>query len=487
MMAWFDQAVGLHGQGRLDEAARLYEQVLGANPNFMNARHMLGVVRAQQNRHAEAHDLIAPVVAANPNDALALANFGNVLAALERQEEALAHYDRSLALNPGYASAWFFRGNVLQLLLRYDQALQSYDRFLALVPGSAEAWNNRGTSLQSLGRIEEALESVRRALSLDPGMAEAQLNRGFCHLLMQDFANGLPLLEWRKHMPQPMEARSYSQPLWNGEQDINGKTLFAYIEQGLGDTIQYYRYVGYAQARGARVILSVPGHLIALLGSAVPQVELIGWGQVPPAFDYHIPLASIPLAVGMRVETIPVADRYIFAEPERVTRWKERLGDHGFRIGIAWQGNQLILGSEGKAYTVSALEGISRLPGVRLIGLQKNAGSEQLAQLPPGMTVERYEFDDGPDAFLDTAAIMKNCDLVITADSAPAHLAGALGVPAWVALKYVPDWRWFLGRADSPWYPSLRLFRQAAPNDWASVFAAMETALGPLISARRRS
>jgi len=294
---------------------------------------------------------------------------------------------------------------------------------------------------------------------------------------MQDFANGLALLEWRKRMPEPMEARTYSQPLWDGRQDINGKILFAYIEQGLGDTIQYYRYVAFARERGVKLILSVPSQLIALLRGASPSVELIGWGQVPPAFDFHIPLASIPLAVGMRVETIPVADHYLTAEPERVARWKETLGDHGFRIGIAWQGNQLIMGSEGKTFPVAALEGISRLPGIRLIGLQKNAGSEQLDHLPAGMTVERYDFDTGPDAFLDTAAIMKNCDLVITADTAPAHLAGALGVPAWVALKYVPDWRWFLERVDSPWYPSLRLFRQAAPNDWESVLAAMQAEL----------
>lgn len=482
MRALLDQAVGLHGQGRLDEAARLYEQILAANPHVMDARHMLGVVRAQQARPQEAHDLIAPVVAADPGNALALANFGNVLATLQRREEALAHYERSLALNPNYPSAWFFRGNMLQLLLRHGEALQSYDRFLSFDPGNADGWNNRATTLQSLGRIQEALQSVRHALALDPNMAEAQLNRGFCHLLMGDFANGLPLLEWRKRMPQPMEARNYSQPLWTGAQDIKGKILFAYIEQGLGDAIQYYRYVALAQARGARVILSVPDHLIALLRGAAWQVEMIGWGQVPPHFDFHIPLASIALAVGMRIETIPVADHYLSAEPERVARWKERLGDQGFRIAIAWQGNQLIMGSEGKAFPVSALKGVSQLDGVRLIALQKNAGSEELDRLPAGMTVERYEFDEGPDAFLDTAAIMKHCDLVITADTAPAHLAGALGVPCWVALKYVPDWRWFLDRADSPWYPSLRLFRQAAPNDWASVFIAMETELRPLIA-----
>jgi tetratricopeptide (TPR) repeat protein len=477
MQALLNQAVALHGQGRLDEAARLYEQILSHNPQAMDARHMLGVVRAQQGRHPEAHDLIAPVVAANPGNALALANLGNVLNGLGRLEEALAAYDRSLARNPDYPPAWLHRGNVLQLLLHYDEAVQSYDRFLGFDPGNAEAWNNRGRAFQHLGRLDEALQSYREAQRLDPRSVEAFLNQGICHLLMEDFATGLPLLEWRKRMPEPMEARAYSQPLWSGMQDINGKTLFVYIEQGLGDAIQYYRYVGFALARGAKVILSVPDKLIALFAGASPQVDLIGWGQGPAAFDYHIPLASIPLAVGMRFDTIPVADQYLSAEPARIARWKDRLGDHGFRIGIAWQGNQLIPGAEGKSFPVAALEGISRLPGVRLIGLQKNAGSEQLAQLPSGMMVERFDFDEGPDAFLDTAAIMKHCDLVITADSAPAHLAGALGVPAWVALKHVPDWRWFMTRADSVWYPSLRLFRQTRTNDWPSVFSAMEAAL----------
>jgi len=482
MQALLNQAVGLHGQGRLDEAARLYEQILAANPDLMDARHMLGVVRAQQGRHREAHELIAPVVADNPHNALALANFGNVLAALEQPLEAVAHYDRSLALNPGYPPAWLSRGNVLQLLLRYGEALDSYDRFLTLIPDHAEAWNNRGLALLNLRRLEEALASWRHAEVLDPDMAEPRLNRALYHLLTQDFASGLPLYEWRKRMPEPMEARVYAQPLWTGAQDINGKTLFVYTEQGLGDTIQYYRYVTFACERGAKVILSVPGQLIALLRGAMPPVDLIGWGETPAAFDFHIPLASIPLAAGMDVQTIPVADHYLTAEPQTVARWKEKLGHGGFRIGIAWQGNQLIMGSEGKSFPVAALEGISRIPGVRLIALQKNAGSEQLDHLPAGMTVECYDFDTGPDAFLDTAAMMKNCDLVITADTAPAHLAGALGVPAWVALKHVADWRWFLERADSPWYPSLRLFRQAATNDWASVFAAMQAELPAFIS-----
>jgi Flp pilus assembly protein TadD len=482
MKALLDQAVGLHGQGRLDEAERLYAQILATAPDHADARHMLGVLRAQQGRHAEALELIAPVVAANPRNALALANLGNVLNALDRLEDALETYDRSLALNPGYAPVYLSRGNVLQLLLRYGEALESYNRFLGFMPDHAEAWSNRGLALQNLHRLDEALESFRRAEALDPALAQAPLNRALCHLLLGDFAAGLPLYEWRKRMPQPMEARVYPQPLWTGAQDLRGKTLFAYSEQGLGDTIQFYRYAGFAL--GAKVILSVPDSLIALLQSATPRVELIGWGKVPPQFDFHIPLASIPLAAGMRVQTIPTADHYLTAEPARAAQWKERLGGHGFRIGIAWQGNQLVMGSEGKSFPVAALEHIAGLPGVRLIGLQKNAGAEQLDTLPPGMRIERYDFDKGPDAFLDTAAIMANCDLVISADTAPAHLAGALGVPTWVALKHVPDWRWFLTRDDSVWYPSLRLFRQPATGDWASVFAAMQAAL---ISRWRRS
>ena len=484
MQALFQQAVTLHSRGRLAEAEQLYSQLLHANPNLMDARHMLGVIKAQQGHANEAYDLIAPVVQANPRDALALANFANVLNDLNRFDEALSFYDRSLALNPGYPPAWLARGNVLQHLLRYDEALESYNRFLGFDPNHAQAWNNRGMALQHLGRMDEALDAYARAEALDPSLAQAFLNHGLCHLLMGDFAKGLPLLEWRKRMAEPLEARAYAQPLWTGAEDIRGKTLFAYIEQGLGDTIHYYRYVRFALERGAKVIVSVPDQLIALLKNAVPQVDLIGWGQVPPTFDFHIPLASIPLAVGMELNTIPTADHYLRADAGRVAHWKETLGAHGFRIGIAWQGNQQIAGAEGKSFPVAALADIAKLPDVRLIGLQKGAGSDQSAHLPSGMTVENYAFDEGSDAFLDTAAMMMNCDLVITADSAPAHLAGALGVPCWVALKHIPDWRWFLSRGDSPWYPSLRLFRQARTGDWTSVFRAMEA---ELISRSRKS
>jgi hypothetical protein len=443
MPSLLDQAIAFHALGRLVEAEPLYRQVLDADPD----------------------------------NAVVLINWAHTLNGLGRLQSALEAYDRALALDPSQAFLDLIRGDVLQSLLRYGEAVNAYNRFLGQEPDLAEAWNSRALALQNLGRLEEALQSYRHAEALAPEFAPARLNRGLCHLLMGDFARGLPLYEWRKRMPQPMEARTYAQSLWTGAEDIRGKALFAYVEQGLGDTIQFYRYVSFALARGAKVILSVPDRLVALLNSATPAVEVIGWGQVPAQFDVHIPLAGIPLAVGMRVETIPSSDHYLIAEPERVARWKSVIGSHGFRIGVAWQGIETVRGLEGKSFPLAVLAKIAALPGVRLISLQKGEGADQLDHLPSGMAIERYDFDEGPHAFLDTAAMMKACDLVITADSAPAHLAGALGVPAWVVLKHVPDWRWFLDRDDSPWYPSVRLFRQPETGDWDSVFEAMARAL----------
>jgi tetratricopeptide (TPR) repeat protein len=538
MMDLLDQAVALHGQGRLAEAERLYGQILAANPGHLDAWHMLGVLKAQQGKPGEAHDLIAPVVAARPHDALALANLGNVLNDLERLaealraydrslaidsnyppawcnrgnvlkelnrldealasyeralalapdfppalnnranvllklgrlEEALAGYDQALALDPGYAEAHANRGDVLQRLCRYDEALAAYQQALAIAPEAPLTWNSRGVALVQLGRLEEARQSYARGAALAPDMPEIRLNQGVLHLLEQDFAKGWPLFEARKEMPDLGEARSFDQPLWTGAQEINGKTVFVYIRRGLGDAIQFYRYAALAQARGARVVLSVNDPLLPLLQSALPQVSMIGLGQVPEAFDYHISLMSLPLALG---GGIPQTGRYLSAEPARVAAWRARIGGEGYRIAVSWQGDAVTMGAEGKSFALSALAGIAAIPGVRLISLQRNAGSEQLGQ--PGMRVETFPgFDEGPGAFLDSAAIMENCDLVISCDTALAHLAGALGVPAWIALKHVPEWRWFLNRGDSPWYPSLRLFRQPANGDWDSVFRAME-------------
>jgi hypothetical protein len=289
-------------------------------------------------------------------------------------------------------------------------------------------------------------------------------------MLTGDLDEGLTLYEWRKKLPAPIEARNYRQPLWTGAQDLSGKTLFVYIEQGLGDTIQFFRYALTARARGARVIMAVQDAIVRLMRDAGGDIEILDSASVPPSFDYHAPLMSLPLAFGTTRQTIPAPIPYLRAEPERVRRWAAKIGGQGLKIGVAWQGAAAIAG---RAFAPQWLAPISEIENVRLIGLQKDAGQTD------GLRLESLgkDFDAGPDAFRDSAAVMQSLDLVITPDTALAHLAGALGRPAWVALKYVPDWRWFLGDAASPWYPQLTLFRQSAPGDWGSVFAAMEAQL----------
>jgi hypothetical protein len=204
-------------------------------------------------------------------------------------------------------------------------------------------------------------------------------------------------------------------------------------------------------------------------------VEIIGPEDVPPHFDYHIPLLSLPVAFKSRLETIPAFPAYLRVQVARTHAWRAAMGENGLRIGVIWAATKER--ASGRSFPLAELKGLSQMPGVRLIALQKQDGLEELGSLPPEMKVETYSFDEGGDAFLDTAAMMAGMNLVVSADTASAHLAGALGIPCWVALKYVPDWRWFLDRADSPWYPRMRLFRQKAEGDWASVFAEMKEML----------
>jgi tetratricopeptide (TPR) repeat protein len=515
LQALYEEALGSHKRGDLPAAESLYRQVLAAAPQSFSARHMLGVLRAQQGAISEALDLLETAVRQKPDAHDAQFNYGNVLKKAGRTEEALTAFDRALERKPDYAAARAGRAELLNIrgnglrdrglfaealacyeralmdaphsgdglnnravalwsMGRFEDALTGFDAALAANPRYAEAHYNRGNALRDLARLDEAMASYDRAIAVDPAFARAHSNKGFCALLQGDFAQGLPLYEWRKRLNPPIESRLYAQPLWTGREDISGKTIFAYVEQGLGDTIQFYRFVTPLLERGARVVLSVQDSLLRLLENAIPRVALVDSRTVPAGFDYHVPLMSLPLALGLRLDSIPRSRPYLRTEPERVARWRARIGEPGFKIGISWQGART--GIMTRAMPLSCFERISRLEDVRLISLQKGFGTEQLNSLP---RVERLgeDFDAGPDSFLDSAAVLESLDLVITLDSALAHLAGAMGRRVWVALKRVPDWRWLLERGDSPWYPSMRLFRQKSEGDWASPFADMEAEL----------
>jgi len=275
--------------------------------------------------------------------------------------------------------------------------------------------------------------------------------------------------------------RILEKPRWGGE-DISDKTILICAEQGLGDTIQFVRYVRDVVARAKRVILWVQPGLTALL-RCVEGVTLLGMNNEPPGFDVYCPLLSLPRVFKTDVASIPSQTPYLRAEPERVRKWKDRLGPHGFKIGVAWKGSKVGT-SIGKAFALAEFFGVSQLPNVRLISLQKNDGVEQLRDLPAGMQVETLgdDFDAGDGAFLDAAAVMENLDLVISVDTSIAHLAGALDRPVWVVLKRVADWRWGVGGAETPWYRSMRLFRQNVAGEWGGVFAEIAQAVAARVS-----
>ena len=449
--ALFNYGNMLRDAGRLNDALAAYDRALAAKPEDPAIR----------NARAET-----------------LKIKGNGLQKAERPEDALACYDRALADMPLYPDALNDRARVLWSLGRFDEALMGFDAALTMKPDHIQAHCNRGTTLRDMLRLDEAMQSFDRAIVIDPTVAPAYRGKAFCALLQGDFAQGLPLYEWRKSLNPPIEARNYSQPLWSGTEDIRGKTVHLYVEQGLGDAIQFYRFVTPLLARGAHVVLSVQKSLLRLLENATPKVELRDSKAVAPAFDYHVPLMSLPLALNLTVASIPSGVPYLKAEAERVAHWRRSIGEKGFKIGISWHGARSH-GVVGRAMPLACFQELSRLRGVRLISLQKGFGTEQLAGLPDVESLGE-DFDSGPDAFLDSAAVMECLDLVITLDSAVAHLAGALGRPVWVALKRVPEWRWLLGRSDSPWYPTMRLFRQKTDGDWTGVFTEMQSQMPKL-------
>jgi tetratricopeptide (TPR) repeat protein len=515
--AHYNRGVALEGLKRAEDALASYDRAIELNPTFAEARNGRGKILIALGRPGEGVASLQSAITLKPDFADAWSNLGNALSALNRLEEALQCYDRAIALKPDFAEAYYNRGIALKDMKRLDDALQSYDRTIALKPDYAEAhsnrghvvqdlqrldaaltdydraialkpdypeaWNNRGALLRELKRFDEAIASFDRAIALKPDFAEAYWNKSLSLLLLGRLVEGFELYEWRHRRGAPIAPRVFPQAVWTGVDELRGKRLFAHAEQGLGDTIQFCRYAKLVEVRGACVTLSVQDSLVRLLQSLGPTIEVTGSTSQPNDGDLQIALLSMPRAFGTDLGTVPAAVPYLRAEPERVQKWRGKIGTGGFKIGICWQGEKSGIIDVGRSFPLTHFEGLSKIADVRLISLQKNAGVEQLAELPPGMRVETLgdDFDVGPDAFLDSAAVMENLDLVITSDTAIAHVAGALGRPVWAALKYVPDWRWLLDRADSPWYPTMRLFRQNAQGDWPGVFAEMEAELEKLL------
>jgi tetratricopeptide (TPR) repeat protein len=478
-----NRATVLKDLRRLEEALSGCDRAIALKPDYDEAYRNRGLVLIDLKRFDEALTNFDMAIALNPNFAEAHHGRGIVLTCLKRSDEAAISFDKALRLMP--LDEHYGRGIVLTDLRKLDEALAAFDKAIAIAPGHVEAHHNRGIVLADLKRFDEALASYDKAIALDPDYADARNSKSLSLLLNGYFDEGWRLYEWRDKKPELLNlfaARSYTKPRWHGLEPIEGKVLFVYWEQGFGDTIQFCRFLKLARKLGAHVIFSARNCLHALLKTLDPSIVLIGETETPPFFDYHCPLMSLPLAFQINLENIPADVPYLHAEPERIEKWKQRLGTHGFKIGVAWQGSKGKI-DIGRSFALRELYGLSQVPNVRLIGLQIGEGLDQLAHLPDGMRVEQpgADYDAGADAFLDTAAMMENLNLIVSSDTAIAHLAGALGRPVWVALKNVPDWRWMMDRDTSPWYPSMRLFRQSMAGSWQSVFTSMLNELTRLL------
>jgi Tfp pilus assembly protein PilF len=511
----FQLGLDRHKAGDLRSAAAVYEEVLRLDPQNAEALHLLGLVAHQSGQPEPAIGYISRAIALSPNAAHMYGNRGLALVAAGQFEAAVADYDKAIGLQPGLvqlhhnraaalqglgevqaaladydkaleltpdaADIHSDRGSLLKALGRQDEALAAYDHALSLDPQNVAALYNRGGALRDLGRVEEAVENYSQAIDLSPELAVAHHNRALCRLQLGDYLGGFEEYEWRKRFPTFEDPRYGLERPWLGE-PLQGKSLYVFPELYQGDLIQFARFVLAAERAGARVQMAAPRAMHALLQTLSPSIALLDQDQVAEAYDYQAALLSLPHSFKTSLETLP-SEPYLHADPVRVARWREAIGPKGFKVGVIWQGGAAPDAPPlQRSFPLAELRGLAAVPDLRLISLQKVNGLEQLQSLPGDMKVENLGggFDPGPDAFVDTAAAMTCCDLVITPDTSVAHLAGALGVTTWLALPAVADWRWMSGRSDSPWYPRLRIFRQTVPGDWTGVFGEMVEALKSL-------
>jgi Flp pilus assembly protein TadD len=473
-----ETGIAHHQEGRLEEAAEIYRRILETAPSEARAWHLLGLVARQWGELDLAVQYMGRAVELNPGFAEAHSNLGDAWQQWGELARAEVCFRRAVELKPQFVEAHYNLGNVLKQGGRLEEAEGSYRRVLELAPEYVNAHNNLGHTLYEQGRYDEAGDCFRRALALDRNHAEAHGNLSHSLLLKGEFEAGWREYEWR-WKSRDMRPREFEQPRWDGG-PLAGKTILLHAEQGLGDTLQFVRYAAVVNHLEAQVVLECPAALKPLLASCAGVDRLIGFGEELPAFDVHAPLLSMPGIFKLTLETIPAKVPYLRADQSLVDTWREKLASvRGFRIGINWRGRTGTGSFVLRDIPLRCFAGLAALPDVRLISLQQGKGRQELAgageQVPILDLGENIDQEHG--AFMDTAAIMKNLDLVITSDTSIPHLAGALGVPVWLALPFVPDWRWQLTREDSPWYPTMRLFRQKRAGDWEGVFEEIRAAL----------
>ncbi|MBX9677746.1 MAG: tetratricopeptide repeat-containing glycosyltransferase family protein [Gemmataceae bacterium] len=500
-------AISLARQGKQERAEQAFRQAIQIQPEHAKAHNNFGVLLADMGKRKEAFEAWQNAVRFDPNYPEAQFNFAMALAEAGEADGAVEHYENALRLKPDYAEALNNLGllhhergrphdavvlleqavrlrpdyveawNNLALsrvdVGRGEEAIAAYREALRLHSNEAEIHNNLGTALAALNRPEEALACYRHALRLKPEYPEVRWHQALTWLTLGDFERGWPEYEWRwrRRRSRP---RNLEGPLWDGS-PLPGKSLLLWCEQGLGDSIQFARYVALAKERVGNLILEGPSVLRPLLSSCKGVDQWINVGEPLPAFAAHAPLMTLPKIFETTLVTIPNQTPYLSAEADKIAEWKVELNATmpagNLRVGIAWQGNPNHRWDRHRSFPIDWFDELARTPGVSLVSLQKGHGAEQLSEFRRQHAVLDLGTRSDPDGvFRDTPAIVSNLDLVICCDTSLAHLAGAMNVPVWIPLAKMADWRWLRLRSDSPWYPSLRLFRQKQHGEWSDVF-----------------
>ncbi|HUY90883.1 MAG TPA: FkbM family methyltransferase [Pirellulales bacterium] len=472
--------------GKPAEAAPCYREAIRLRPDFAQAHNNLGIALRQSGKLDEAVAACREAVRISPHMAEAHNNLGTALDEQGRTDEAIACLEQALRIKPDFAKAFNNLGIAYWHRADYAQAAANCRKAIELSPELAEAHNNLGNVLRDQGDYAGALACYERSLKLSPDGVDAHWNRSLVWLLEGNFAQGWPEYDWRWKL-KSFSTRATNRPFWDGSL-LAGRTILLDAEQGLGDTLQFIRYAPLVQQRGGRVIAVCQKPLVQILSSCPGIDRLVAQGEPVPDFDVYAPLLSLPKIFGTTLETVPAEIPYLHADRYLVEQWGRELAPiKAFKVGIAWKGSPKNRMDQQRSIPLAAFEPLARVPGVQLISLQKGPGSEQLQETASRFAVIdlAQRLDEKAGAFMDTAAVIEHLDLVVTCDSSLGHLAGALGAPTWIALALSPDWRWLLERDDSPWYPTVRLFRKTSIGDWNDVFRRMAAALEAAVAASK--
>jgi tetratricopeptide (TPR) repeat protein len=478
-IAYHNLIVNLVKNKQLDDALMLINWVIKHEYHNFRFYSLLGEVLIAKGKTEQAVHYLHQAIAMNPEFAEAHKNLGNAYLRAGNLAEAQNCYERAIAIDSNYTAAYNNLGIIAEQLDQPIAAINYYRKALSLQPNYSAAHNNLGFALEEQGEIELALFHYNQAITVEPQYASAHFNRSLTLLRLGDFAEGFNEFEWRWQLRNSLPL-SFNRPLWDGN-ELRESIILLSAEQGLGDTIQFIRYVHLVAARVKQVIVECQVSLIPLLKNITLINNLLPQGEPLPEFDIQAPLLSLPRIFKTTLDTIPAKTSYLQAPISSTNSLTIRLTSN-LKVGLVWAGNPNQQNDRHRSCPIQLFSQLLEISNIDFYSLQKGPRAKELLTVTNSYIIQ--DLDEQMQNFADTAVLVSQLDLIITVDTAVAHLAGALGCPVWVVLCFMPDWRWMLEREDSPWYPTMRLFRQAQPGDWNGVLERVALALRGLVHQR---